>query len=83
MTARAVITERLPIIFGLPEPEAAAAIGISATKFRQMVDAGMMPRPRRAGSRVLWDVDELRAAFKALPRDGETAQGADEPNPWD
>ena len=31
-----------------------------------------MPRPRRIDGRAVWDVDELRAAFKALPHEGES-----------
>jgi predicted DNA-binding transcriptional regulator AlpA len=62
----------LPIVFGLGEIEAAAAIGISASKFRELVKAARMPRPRRIDGRAIWDVDELREAFKALPHDGES-----------
>jgi len=57
----------LPVVFGLGEVEAAAAIGISATKFRALVGEKRMPSPRRLDGRKIWDVDELRAAFKALP----------------
>jgi len=57
----------LPVVFGLGEVEAAAAIGISATKFRALVEEKRMPSPRRLDGRKIWDVDELRAAFKALP----------------
>jgi hypothetical protein len=57
----------LPVVFGLGEMEAAAAIGISATKFRALVEEKRMPSPRRLDGRKIWDVDELRAAFKALP----------------
>ena len=60
-----------PVVFGLGAVEAAAAIGVSASKFRALVDEGRMPRPRRIDGRTIWDVDELRAAFKALPHDGE------------
>lgn len=37
-----------------------------------------MPRPRIAGARRIWDVEELDLAFKALPREGgeETLFGA-------
>jgi hypothetical protein len=35
-----------------------------------------MPKPRVLGSRRIWDVDDLDAAFKALPREG------DEVNTW-
>jgi hypothetical protein len=44
---------------------------VSPTFFRKLVASGTMPRPRRLGSRKVWDVDELDVAFKALPRDGE------------
>lgn len=29
-----------------------------------------MPRPRLAGRRRIWDVDELDQAFRELPREG-------------
>jgi len=61
----------LPVVFGLGEVEAAAAIGISATKFRALVEEKRMPSPRRLDGRKIWDVDELRAAFKALPHADE------------
>jgi hypothetical protein len=37
-----------------------------------------MPSPRRLDGRNIWDVDELRAAFKALPYGGET----EKPDSW-
>ena len=61
----------MPIVFGLGPIEAAAAIGVSATTFDGLVEEGHMPKPRCLGARKIWDVDELRAAFKSLPRDGE------------
>ena len=61
----------LPVVFGLGEAEAAAAIGVSATKFRMLVKDRRMPSPRHLDGRNIWDVDELRAAFKALPHEGE------------
>jgi predicted DNA-binding transcriptional regulator AlpA len=72
MSRRADISSRLPLVFGLDRIEAAAAIGVSATTFDGLVEAGEMPRPRKVGTRKIWDVDELRAAFKSLPKDGET-----------
>jgi hypothetical protein len=59
----------LPVVFGLGELEAAAAIGISVSKFRTLVKDNRMPRPRRIDGRAVWDVDELRIAFKALPHE--------------
>lgn len=68
---RAQITARLPFVLGLDRLEAAAVVGVSATTFDGLVRNGMMPRPRTVGTRRIWDIDELRAAFKCLPRDGE------------
>jgi hypothetical protein len=70
-TKRSDMMSFLPVVFGLGEAEAAAAIGVSATKFRILVKDKRMPSPRRLDGRNLWDVDELRAAFKALPHEGE------------
>lgn len=53
--------------FGLGAVEAAEAIGVSVSFFRMLVTEGRMPAPRLLNSRQVWDVDELRAAFKALP----------------
>lgn len=82
---RAEIASRLPVLFGLNRIEAAAAVGVSGTFFDTMVTAGQMPKPRVIGSRKLWDVDELRAAFKSLPRDGEAGDGhaVEGRNPFD
>lgn len=66
---RDVITS-LPIVFGLPELEAAAAVGISQTHFRHLVDEHLMPQPRIVGGKLIYDCDELRAAFKAMPHRG-------------
>jgi hypothetical protein len=78
LTTRREVMPLLPVVFGLGELEAAAAIGISASKFRVLVNEKRMPSPRRLDSRKIWDVDELRAAFKALPYDKET----EEPDSW-
>mgnify|MGYP000025197840 FL=1 len=68
---RAEIAAKLPIVFGLDRLQAAAAIGVSATTFDALVSQRLMPRPRLIHSRKVWDVDELRTAFKTLPKDGE------------
>ena len=64
----------LPVVFGLPETEAAVAMGISPTKFRQMVDVGSIPKPRIVGGKLVYDVDELREAFKSMPHQGEVSE---------
>lgn len=60
----------VPIIFGLPEVEAAVSIGVSPSKFRALVAEGLMPKARIVGGKHVYDVDELRIAFKAMPHQG-------------
>ena len=62
---------RLSPRHALSAPEAALFVGISETLFRELVQEGVMPRPRQIRSRLLWDTDELVLAFKSLPRQGE------------
>ena len=71
MARRRSILPDLPIVFGLDDIGAAASVGISATKFRELVASKRMPRPRVIDGRHVWDVDEVRAAFKAFPHQGE------------
>ncbi|MBI1620096.1 helix-turn-helix transcriptional regulator [Aquamicrobium zhengzhouense] len=52
---------------GLSRDEAARYIGVSASKFDQMVADNCMPRPKRLGGRVVWDRVALDMAFNALP----------------
>lgn len=78
---KADIAARLPIRRGLGEAEAALYVGIGSTKFRELVDDGRMPRPRVIDGARVWDIDELDAAFKALPRAGDHPKVSG-PNPW-
>jgi hypothetical protein len=57
---------------------AATYIGISASKFDELVTDGRMPQPKRIDGRKVWDVKALDRAFEALPEDGEHTA-----NPWD
>lgn len=54
---------------GLSRVQAAAYIGISTTKFDEIVNDGRMPKPRRIDGRKIWDRYELDLAFDVLPRD--------------
>lgn len=63
---------------GLSRVLAAGYIGVSATKFDEMVADGRMPKPKKIDARKIWDVRALDQAFDALPSDGETDH-----NPWD
>jgi hypothetical protein len=44
-------------------------LGISPTKFDELVKDGRMPRPRNIDNRKVWDVYELDMAFDELPRE--------------
>jgi hypothetical protein len=55
---------------GLSRLEAATYIGISITKFDELVAAGRMPKPKKIDRRRLWDLFELDVFFDAL---GESA----------
>ena len=61
---------------GLRRTQAAAYIGVSPSKFDEMVIQGTMPQPKEIGARRLWDRWAIDEAFTALP-DKETA------NPFD
>lgn len=74
MTRRADLAARLPIVFGLRIPEAAAAIGVSEGHFRDMQERGAMPKARDVAGVPVIDVDELAIAFKALPHQGDATR---------
>ncbi len=76
--AKATIAARLPVRRGLDEGEAAVYLSLSPTMFRGLVERGEMPRPRLIRTRRVWDVDDLDAAFKAMPRE----QGDGDKDTW-
>ena len=49
--------------------EAARYIGVSASKFDQLVADNRMPKPKRIDGRVVWDRFRLDASFTDLPGD--------------
>lgn len=55
---------------GLCREDAARYIGVSPTKFDQLVADRRMPRPKRIDGRVVWDRRALEASFTDLPDDG-------------
>jgi predicted DNA-binding transcriptional regulator AlpA len=56
---------------GLSRDDAARYIGVGPSKFDAMVSDGLMPRPKRIGSRVVWDRLKIDAAFSDLPDDNK------------
>lgn len=61
---------------GLSRVAAAEYIGVSASKFDQMVVDRRMPAPKSIDRRNVWDRLELDCAFASLPAE-------DDINPWD
>lgn len=80
MAGKVAVASRFQLRRGLGEPEAALYLGVGASKFRQMVNEGRMPRPRLIDSRRVWDVDDLDAAFRNLPIE-RSAENEDD-DPW-
>ena len=63
---------------GLNRTEAAIYVGVSPSKFDEMVKDGRMCSPKRIDGRVVWDIRQVDRAFDELPSDGDEIQ-----NPWD
>jgi hypothetical protein len=63
---------------GLSRTEAALYLGISPSKFDELVGDGRVSRPRLIDKRKVWDVFELDLAFEELPRDDDKPAG----NSW-
>lgn len=61
---------------GLGRPAAAEYIGVSVSKFDEMVSDGRMPTAKEIDRRKVWDRIELDEAFSALPAEAPV-------NPWD
>ena len=61
---------------GLSREMAAGYVGISPTKFDELVRDGRMPSPRLIDRRKVWDRGALDDAFDALPSEADA-------NPWD
>lgn len=64
---------------GLNRCEAALYIGVSPSKFDELVKDGRMCPPKRVDGRVIWDIRQLDEAFDCLPCGHEEASS----NPWD
>lgn len=60
--------------FAVSRQAAAALIGISTSFFDKLVRDGRMPQPRELDGRVLWDSEELRAAWRQVPKRGQATR---------
>jgi len=77
MTARALSDVRPVPRRGLSRNEAAMYIGISPSKFDELVADGRMPGPVKIDSRKIWDIRHLDLAFDALSMENPG------PNSWE
>jgi predicted DNA-binding transcriptional regulator AlpA len=64
---------------GIRRECAARYVGISPSKFDEMVGDGRMPKPKMIDAARVWDVRALDIAFDRLP----DVAGGDAPNEWD
>jgi len=73
-----VNSDRIPkaVPRGLRRGDAAAYVGVSASKFDDWVSRNLMPKPKRIDSIVVWDRLELDAAFEALPEGQQSESDA-------
>jgi hypothetical protein len=51
---------------GYSRVDAAAYVGVSPTKFDQLVADGRMPKAKQVDGRKVWDIRELDPAFEEL-----------------
>lgn len=61
---------------GLRRDAAADWVGMSPSKFDELVKDGRMPKPKRVDGVVVWDRYRLDAAFEALPDQGSESAWA-------
>jgi len=62
---------------GLRREESARYVGVSTSKFDEMVRDGRMPKPKRIDGCVVWDLRRLDLVWDALSGDDAAS------NPWD
>lgn len=68
---------------GLRREEAAQYVGISTTKFDELVARGDMPQGFLIDSARVWDVVELDKAFEALKGGVQPMRGGRRKRTWD
>lgn len=64
---------------GLSCAESADYIGVSVSKFLEMVSDGRMPNAKEIDRRRIWDIRKLDAAFDALDGDEAYSEFLGEP----
>lgn len=69
--ARSTLRRTLAPRRGLHREEAAIYVGVSSSKFDELVKDGRMPKPKKIDSRKIWDIRALDLAFDDLPEEGD------------
>jgi hypothetical protein len=72
MARQAALPLSLPPI-GATLDVAAAFVSVSPAKFTDLVNRGLMPKPKRVDRRLIWDLEEVKVKFKALPSEADAA----------
>lgn len=80
LSRRQVQCPRDPL--GLSAQEAAALLGISESLFCRAVQMSLMPRPRKLFGRLLFDAEEVIAAYRRLPRWGDPSDSTQRDDQW-
>lgn len=68
---------------GLRADRAAAHLGMSKSKFLELVDAGTLPKPKSIGGMRIWDRLAVEAAFDNLPEPGDERDDGGRKNTFD
>ena len=63
---------------GLRRVDAAAYVGVSPSKFDQMITDGRMPKPIKMDACAVWDMRQLDQAFENLIDQPDTSEVADQ-----
>lgn len=62
---------------GLSRDDSAIYVGVSISKFDEMVSDGRMPKPKKIDKRLVWDILRIDAAFDQLPDMPKVSSWAD------
>lgn len=73
------VTRALPFAYprGLNRAEAARYVGVSPGTFDKLVSDGLMPKPKRVRTRLIFDREAIDLAFSALGDEGESKNDFD------
>lgn len=68
---------------GLRADRAAAHLGMSKSKFIELVESGSLPKAKTIGGMRIWDRLAIEAAFSEFPEPGEDGEPEGRKNTFD